>query len=611
MGARKMKPYNQYPFRMLKAYLRRGFRTWGQGDTIVEVMMSMTVLAIVLATTYSLSTRAFQGGLNSQYRDQAINYTQQQLEMIREADNNKPATISTYTAAPYNTSFCIDPNTKVRLTPSATNCVFDKQYTVTYKYDNASKTFTVTTTWQSATSTIQKNVVYYKPNDSFTGGTIACTSASDTCATILTNVPAVGVTATPSGTVDSGTNVTIRWNSTNVAAGSCTPSSTPLNLSFNGVNGNANPGTWSSASIPDGSNIFTITCRDNVGNPVAGQATVNVVHPIINTFSANGVNAPGTVTIPYGTRANVTWSASNVVGCTASGPWSTGGAVSGTNPTNALTATTVIGLTCTSSSGNTVTAPNIIINVGPPPKPDVSMWPSAWSVRNHDVLYLGYSINTYGLPTTCTASSDGDWTGNISPTSTYAGFYVFSYSTAGAYRNYYLTCTNSSGTTTAPVQNVYVGPAGLTGHYYQGANFEYYQSSAIDSTVWFSWDDTYGQNGGWPESLRARANTGSCNFCSVYWSGYIWVDTPGYYYFGAYHDDGMGIYVDGTWVFYNWASAPVTWDQNYIYLGAGWHYIQVNWDNNYGGQEYWMDAIAEWYGPWGYWAQISPNNLSP
>ncbi|HET7528957.1 MAG TPA: hypothetical protein VFJ84_01860, partial [Candidatus Saccharimonadales bacterium] len=44
------------------------------GDTIVEVMISMTVLAVVVAAAYAISTRSFQSGLNTQYRDQAVNY---------------------------------------------------------------------------------------------------------------------------------------------------------------------------------------------------------------------------------------------------------------------------------------------------------------------------------------------------------------------------------------------------------------------------------------------------------------------------------------------------------------------------------------------------------
>src|SRR4051812_17239693 len=92
----------------------RAFKQSNQGDTIVEVMISMAVLAIVLVATYSFSNRAFQSGLNSQYRDQAVSYAQQQLELLREADNNTPQNIDDYLKAPYNTSFCINPSTKVR-----------------------------------------------------------------------------------------------------------------------------------------------------------------------------------------------------------------------------------------------------------------------------------------------------------------------------------------------------------------------------------------------------------------------------------------------------------------------------------------------------------------
>lgn len=170
----------------LKRYLK-AHKSLDRGDTIVEVMVSMTVLAIVIIISYTLSSRAFQSGLNSQYRDQAVSYSQQQLELIKEADLNNPSTISTYTTTP-NTPFCIDPKTKDKI--SADKCVFGNGYIVTYKYINndpiidpslpkVSQTFLITANWDSPGGTKQQSVIYYKPSNSFNGSVSACVDVAD------------------------------------------------------------------------------------------------------------------------------------------------------------------------------------------------------------------------------------------------------------------------------------------------------------------------------------------------------------------------------------------------------------------------------------------------
>ena len=89
-----------------------------RGDTIVEVMISMSILAIILGVAYATSTRSLQSGLDSQYRDQALTYAQQQLELIKNADNSQGSAGSYKVAQP----FCINPaNTQIQAVDSRTN----------------------------------------------------------------------------------------------------------------------------------------------------------------------------------------------------------------------------------------------------------------------------------------------------------------------------------------------------------------------------------------------------------------------------------------------------------------------------------------------------------
>ncbi|MBI2589216.1 prepilin-type N-terminal cleavage/methylation domain-containing protein [Candidatus Saccharibacteria bacterium] len=150
----------------------------GRGDTIVEVMISTAVLAIVLATAYTSSTHSLQSGLNAKYRDQALTYARAQIELIKTADNQRPPTVGAYKL---NRPFCINPSdaklqevdstTRVCSLPiGETNPDNQSPYSVVDNYSLASKTFTATVTWQSANNVPNQTTLYYKPNNSFVSG---------------------------------------------------------------------------------------------------------------------------------------------------------------------------------------------------------------------------------------------------------------------------------------------------------------------------------------------------------------------------------------------------------------------------------------------------------
>ena len=54
-----------------------------RGDTIVEVLISMTILALVLGTAYGLSNHSLQAGTDAGLRDGGVSFAQQQIEYLK------------------------------------------------------------------------------------------------------------------------------------------------------------------------------------------------------------------------------------------------------------------------------------------------------------------------------------------------------------------------------------------------------------------------------------------------------------------------------------------------------------------------------------------------
>jgi Tfp pilus assembly protein PilV len=156
----------------------------GRGDTIVEVLISMTVLAVVLGTAYATTNRSFHSGLNSQYRGQAVLIAQKQVEFLKSADGG--SSISTFQSPPYR--FCIDsitptpPSTsttlvKKNLTSSSPTCSWpisgpdagSSQFTLfdTYTPPPNNPVFTITVQWQSNNLSQNQVVMHYKASGSY------------------------------------------------------------------------------------------------------------------------------------------------------------------------------------------------------------------------------------------------------------------------------------------------------------------------------------------------------------------------------------------------------------------------------------------------------------
>ena len=66
--------------------MRLKTRKFGQhGDTIVEVMVSITVMALALGAAYALSNRSFHTAQNTEERTEALAIAEGQIEFLRNA----------------------------------------------------------------------------------------------------------------------------------------------------------------------------------------------------------------------------------------------------------------------------------------------------------------------------------------------------------------------------------------------------------------------------------------------------------------------------------------------------------------------------------------------
>lgn len=97
-------------------------RYWQSGDTLVEVVMALAILAVTLVTSFDLSNRSYSEGFQAREHTQAIYLAQEQAEKLYAFRNNL---IATAVAAK-------DPTGVIQPTPSnfgycasAAGCHFD------------------------------------------------------------------------------------------------------------------------------------------------------------------------------------------------------------------------------------------------------------------------------------------------------------------------------------------------------------------------------------------------------------------------------------------------------------------------------------------------------
>ena len=64
-----------------------------RGDTLIEVMVAMAIVASVLGAAYTTSARALRLARQAQERAEAVKFTQSQIESLKYLSKTKPTEV--------------------------------------------------------------------------------------------------------------------------------------------------------------------------------------------------------------------------------------------------------------------------------------------------------------------------------------------------------------------------------------------------------------------------------------------------------------------------------------------------------------------------------------
>lgn len=142
-------------------FMRRFKKLTERGDTIVEVLISISVISLILGGAYVLTNRSLQGTRAAQERLNGIKLVETQLEQIKNlAATNADAIFSSSTPEP----FCINNSGQV-IAAATAGCKVgtDGNPTTSEPVFNMSisrsdNTFTVKAVWNSVIQGKQDNV---------------------------------------------------------------------------------------------------------------------------------------------------------------------------------------------------------------------------------------------------------------------------------------------------------------------------------------------------------------------------------------------------------------------------------------------------------------------
>ncbi len=487
------------------------------GDTLVEVMVSMSILGLVMGAAFATSRHSLQSGLQSSYRDQADSYARQQVELIKKLD------VSGSLIGYQDPNFCINPNGPIKqavsndthLCPLPVGSGNPTQYSVVDKYDSATKIYTVEVQWPSSNANSPNTVsLQYKPRNSFVD---TPNSFNPPTSNPTTQPPAAWLNFTTdkgdNPTVQAGTNMNLVW-STMPPAGRCDGS---------GVGGSWNssskPASGTFAISPTSTSTYILTCYDLSGHSsLSKQQTITVnQRPQITMFKTTN-----SLPITYNTSTNIVWSSTSAVSCTGGG-FNTQGAANNTSPgvsTGNLTSNTTYTLTCSGGAATTPATGSLNVTVGAPPPPPPQI--TAFGTWSENTIYTSKGTQRYlywynnSSTTRCYLSNYG----NVSPNSS-----VYIYVYPGTYT---LTCYNDVNQSTS--SNFSFN--------YHSSSFIAYQHARFDP-AWPGWtwgpvgEGSYGLPGDMSSfSVYGRAavrdNYGHCaNFTVDGWTLYGWVEDYG------------------------------------------------------------------------------------
>lgn len=252
-----------------------------RGDTIVEVLISMTILGLVMGVAFTSSSRSTRVGTEATLRNQALYVAQNQLEVIKSAFESDSVKLESLKAAGMRTGgngFCADDSTisaAGNITPpegGSPNCATD--YKVNITYSDITKVFTVNIDWDSAAGSDQTTSnmqLFYKLPGGFA----------------MPPVNIVSFNVNPN-TIDLGESVGLSWFAINTS--SCTVTGDTGSGVGAGFTGGAS-GSRSVTPTSSGTLTYTLTCAgtapatDSVN--VVVRAPTPPAAPTINSFTCN------------------------------------------------------------------------------------------------------------------------------------------------------------------------------------------------------------------------------------------------------------------------------------------------------------------------------------
>ena len=136
-----------------------------RGDTIIEILVSTAILAIVFGTAFASSGRSLQEGTDASNRNHALAIAEQQIALIKNSasSSNGPAKY------PANQPFCLKDDGSMDTTdidPTTKACSFaaNAPFSVADSFNGSTLTFTVMVKW-SGVNGIDNNVTLYYHSD--------------------------------------------------------------------------------------------------------------------------------------------------------------------------------------------------------------------------------------------------------------------------------------------------------------------------------------------------------------------------------------------------------------------------------------------------------------
>ncbi len=167
------------------------------GDTIIEVMICLAIMAMVIGAAYASATSSLRVGQRAQERTEAIKLSESQIEKIKYVSGNATSGVFDLPGTP----FCLSStNAKVVITdrlvytPASYQQCLQNRYYIAVVYTPATNLFTVYAVWERYGSPIGPN-----PEDKYDTLKLFYRQPPDLAVAILPTPTPVGGTPTPPG----------------------------------------------------------------------------------------------------------------------------------------------------------------------------------------------------------------------------------------------------------------------------------------------------------------------------------------------------------------------------------------------------------------------------